>query len=83
VNVDTDNQYAFTRAFTGHVLTTGGGAQGRRWMGDEHSVDRWAWGASEAAMAERLGKPASSSDPPAAASAPASDRTATPLIDFD
>jgi fructose-bisphosphate aldolase class II len=70
VNVDTDNQYAFTRAFTGHGSTTGGGAHGRPWMGNEHGFDPWAWGAAEAAMAERVGKPASNSDPPDAASPP-------------
>jgi fructose-bisphosphate aldolase class II len=56
VNVDTDNQYAFTRAVAGHVfdhwdgvLRVDGG------MGDKHSFDPRAWGrAGEAAMAERV-----------------------------
>ena len=56
VNVDTDNQYAFTRALAGHmldhwqgVLKVDGG------IGDKHSFDPRAWGrAGEAAMAERV-----------------------------
>src|SRR4051812_44856454 len=56
VNVDTDNQYAFTRALAGHVLDHWEGLlriDGR--MGDKHSFDPRAWGrAGEAAMAERV-----------------------------
>ena len=56
VNVDSDNQYAFTRALAGHVfdhwdgvLRIDGG------MGDKHSFDPRAWGrAGEAAMAQRV-----------------------------
>jgi fructose-bisphosphate aldolase class II len=56
VNVDTDNQYAFTRAVAGHVLD--------HWDGvlkldggppDKHSFDPRAWGrAGETAMAARV-----------------------------
>jgi fructose-bisphosphate aldolase class II len=56
VNVDTDNQYAFTRAVAGHVLDHWEGVlrvDGR--MGDKRSFDPRAWGrAGEAAMAERV-----------------------------
>jgi len=56
VNVDTDNQYAFTRALAGHVLDHWEGVlrvDGR--IGDKHSFDPRAWGrAGEAAMAERV-----------------------------
>jgi fructose-bisphosphate aldolase, class II len=56
VNVDTDNQYAFTRAVAGHVLDhwqrvlkVDGG------LADKHSFDPRAGGrAGEAAMAERV-----------------------------
>lgn len=56
VNVDTDNQYAFTRALVGHmldhwqgVLKVDGG------IGDKRSFEPRAWGrAGEAAMAERV-----------------------------
>ena len=53
VNVDTDNQYAFTRAVAGHVL---GHWQGvlkvDGGIGDKHGFDPRAWGsAGEAAMA--------------------------------
>ena len=56
VNVDTDDQYAFTRGLAGHALD--------RWQGvlkiddgirDKHSFNRRAWGsAGEAAKAERV-----------------------------
>jgi Fructose-bisphosphate aldolase class-II len=86
VNVDTDNQYALTRAFTGHVFdhwrgcsrstVDGQRAQlrpvgvGRRRGGDGRA--RWQ-------AREQLGSAGRS----LAASAPASDRAATPLIDLD
>jgi fructose-bisphosphate aldolase, class II len=56
VNVDTDNQYAFTRAVAGHVLDHWDGVlRVDGGMGDKHSFDPRAWGrAGEAAMAERV-----------------------------
>jgi fructose-bisphosphate aldolase, class II len=87
VNVETDNQYAFTRAIAGHVLDHWRGCSGRRWMGDKHSFDPRAWGrAGEAAMAERVRQACEqlgSAGRSLAASAPAGDRAATPLIDLD
>ena len=55
VNVDTDNQYAFTRAVAGHVLDHWQGVlKLDGGTGDKHSFDPRAWGgAGEAAMAER------------------------------
>ena len=56
VNVDTDNQYAFTRALAGHVLDHWEGVlRVDGGIGDKHSFDPRAWGrAGEAAMAERV-----------------------------
>jgi fructose-bisphosphate aldolase class II len=56
VNVDTDNQYAFTRAVAGHVLDHWDGVlKVDGGIGDKHSFDPRAWGrAGEAAMAERV-----------------------------
>jgi fructose-bisphosphate aldolase class II len=56
VNVDTDNQYAFTRAVAGHVLDHWDGVlRIDGGLGDKHSFDPRAWGrAGEAAMAERV-----------------------------
>ena len=88
VNVDSDNQYAFTRALAGHVLDHWQGVlKVDGTMGDKRSFDPRAWGsAGEAAMAERvrqacgqLGSAARS----LAASAGASDRVGPSLIDLD
>jgi fructose-bisphosphate aldolase class II len=56
VNVDTDNQYAFTRAVAGHVLDHWDGVlKIDGGVGDKRSFDPRAWGrAGEAAMAERV-----------------------------
>jgi fructose-bisphosphate aldolase class II len=56
VNVDTDNQYAFTRGVAGHVLDHWQGVlKLDGGIGDKHSFDPRAWGgAGEAAMAERV-----------------------------
>jgi fructose-bisphosphate aldolase class II len=56
VNVDTDNQYAFTRGVAGHVLDHWQGVlKVDGGLGDKHSFDPRAWGrAGEAAMAERV-----------------------------
>ena len=56
VNVDTDNQYAFTRALVGHVLDHWQGVlKVDGGIGDKRSFDPRAWGsAGEAAMAERV-----------------------------
>ena len=56
VNVDTDNQYAFTRGLAGHVLDHWQGVlKVDGGIGDKRSFDPRAWGrAGEAAMAERV-----------------------------
>jgi fructose-bisphosphate aldolase class II len=56
VNVDTDNQYAFTRGLAGHVLDHWQGVlKVDGGIGDKQSFDPRAWGsAGEAAMAERV-----------------------------
>jgi fructose-bisphosphate aldolase class II len=56
VNVDTDNQYAFTRAVAGHVLDHWEGVlRVDGGIADKRSFDPRAWGrAGEAAMAERV-----------------------------
>src|SRR4051794_14809608 len=86
VNVDTDNQYAFTRAVAGHVLDHWEGVlrvDGR--MGDKHSFDPRAWGrAGEAAMAERVRQACEqlgSAGRSLAASAAANDGAGRPLVD--
>ena len=59
VNVDTGNQYAFTRALAGHVLDHWQGVlKVDGGIGDKRSFDPRAWGsAGEAAMAERVRQP--------------------------
>ena len=85
VNVDTDNQYAFTRAVAGNVLDhwqdvlkVAGG------IGDKHSFDPRAWGrAGEAAMADRVRQGCEqlgSAGRSLAASASDTERAATQLI---
>jgi fructose-bisphosphate aldolase class II len=56
VNIDTDNQYAFTRGLAGHVLDHWQGVlKVDGGIGDKRSFDPRAWGrAGEAAMAERV-----------------------------
>ena len=56
VNVDTDNQYAFTRGVAGHVLDHWQGVlKVDGGIGDKRSFDPRAWGsAGEATMAERV-----------------------------
>jgi fructose-bisphosphate aldolase class II len=56
VNVDTDNQYAFTRAVAAHVLDHWQGVlKVDGGIGDKRSYDPRAWGrAAEAAMAARV-----------------------------
>ena len=56
VNVDTDNQYAFTRAIAGHVLDHWAGIlKVDGGVADKRSFDPRAWGrAGETAMAERV-----------------------------
>jgi fructose-bisphosphate aldolase class II len=56
VNVDTDNQYAFTRGIARHVLDHRQGVlKIDDGIADKHSFDPRAWGsAGEAAMAERV-----------------------------
>ena len=56
VNVDTDNQYAFTRGVAGHVLDHWQGVlKVDGGIGDKRSFDPRAWGsAGETAMAERV-----------------------------
>src|SRR5437764_7200630 len=56
VNVDTDNQYAFTRAVAAHVLDHWQGVlKVDGGVGDKRSYDPRAWGrAGEAAMAARV-----------------------------
>ena len=56
VNVDTDIQYAFTRALAGHVLDHWQGVlKVDGGIGDKRSFDPRAWGrVGEAAMAERV-----------------------------
>ena len=88
MNIDTDNQYAFTRALAGHVLD--------HWQGvlkvdggsvDKRSFDPRAWGRSgEAAMAERVRlacEQLGSAGRSLAASAGASDRAGPSLVDLD
>jgi fructose-bisphosphate aldolase class II len=88
VNVDTDNQYAFTRALAGHlldhwqgVLKVDGG------IGDKHSFDPRAFGsAGEAAMAERVRQACEqlgSAGRSLAASPAARDRAGPSLLDLD
>jgi fructose-bisphosphate aldolase, class II len=86
VNVDTDNQYAFTRALAGHVLDHWEGVlrvDGE--IGDKHSFDPRAWGrAGEAAMAERVRQACEqfgSAGRSLAASAAANDDAGGPLVD--
>ena len=88
VNVDTDNQYASTRALAGHVLDHWQGVlRVDGGIGDKHAFDQRAWGrAGEAAMAERVRQACEqlgSVGRSLAASAPASDRSAPPLIYLD
>jgi fructose-bisphosphate aldolase class II len=56
VNIDTDGQYAFTRALAGHVLDHWHGVlRVDGGLGDKDSYDPRAWGrAGEAAMAARV-----------------------------
>jgi fructose-bisphosphate aldolase class II len=56
VNIDTDVQYAFTRAIAGHVLDHWQGVlKVDGGLGDKHSFDPRTWGgAGEAAMAARV-----------------------------
>jgi fructose-bisphosphate aldolase, class II len=60
VNLDTDAQYAFTRAVAGHVLDNWDGVlQVDGGLGDKRAYDPRAWGRKgEAAMAERVAKAA-------------------------
>ena len=86
VNVDTDNQYAFTRALAGHVLDHWEGVlRVDGGIGDKHSFDPRAWGrAGEAAMAERVRQACEqvgSAGRSLAASAAASDQAGRPLVD--
>jgi fructose-bisphosphate aldolase, class II len=86
VNVDTDNQYAFTRALAGHVLDHWDGVlRVDGGIGDKHSFDPRAWGrAGEAAMAERVRlacEQLGSAGRSLAASAAASDQAGRPLVD--
>ena len=88
VNVDTDNQYAFTRALAGHVLDHWQGVlKIDGGIGDKRSFDPRAWGrAGEAAMAERVRQACEqlgSAGRSLAASAGASDRARPSLIDLD
>jgi fructose-bisphosphate aldolase, class II len=56
VNVDSDGQYAFTRAIAGHVLDHWNGVlKVDGGIGDKRAYDPRSWGrAAEAAMAERV-----------------------------
>ena len=88
VNVDTDNQYVFTRALAGHVLDHWQGVlKVDGGIGDKRSFDPRAWGgAGEAAMAERVRQACEqlgSAGRSLAASAGASDRVRPSLIDLD
>ena len=88
VNVDTDNQYAFTRALAGHVLDHWQGVlKIDGGIGDKRSFDPRAWGrAGEAAMAERVRlacEQLGSAGRSLAPSAPDSERIASSLIDLD
>jgi fructose-bisphosphate aldolase class II len=88
VNVDTDNQYAFTRALAGHVLDHWQGVlKVDGGIGDKRSFDPRAWGrAGEAAMAERVRQACEqlgSAGRSLAASASAGDRGCPSLIDLD
>lgn len=88
VNVDTDNQYAFTRALAGHVLDHWQGVlKVDGGMGDKHRFDPRAWVSSgEAAMAKRVRQAFEqfgSAGRSLAASASASDRPGPSLIDLD
>jgi fructose-bisphosphate aldolase class II len=86
VNVDTDNQYAFTRALADHVLDHWQGVlRVDGGIGDKHAFDPRARGrAGEAAMAERV-RQACSSDPSDGASRPRRRRVTgpPPLIYLD
>jgi fructose-bisphosphate aldolase, class II len=56
VNLDSDAQYAFTRAIAGHVLDHWNGVlKVDGGLGDKHAYDPRAWGrVAEAAMADRV-----------------------------
>jgi len=58
MNVDTDMQYAFTRAIAGHVLDHWQGVlRVDGGLGDKAAFDPRAWGrAAEAAMAARVAR---------------------------
>jgi fructose-bisphosphate aldolase, class II len=60
VNLDTDAQYAFTRAVAGHVLDNWDGVlRVDGGLGDKHAYDPRAWGRkAEAAMAARIAEAA-------------------------
>ena len=60
VNLDTDAQYAFTRAVAGHVLDHWDGVlRIDGGLGDKHAYDPRAWGKrAEAAMAARVSEAA-------------------------
>lgn len=88
VNVDTDNQYAFTRALAGHVLDHWRGVlKVDGGIGDKRSFDPRAWGsAGEAAMAQRVRhacEQLGSAGRSLAASSAVSDRARPSLIDLD
>ena len=88
VNVDTDYQYAFTRALAGHVLDHWQGVlKVDGGIGDKRSFDPRAWGrAGEAAMAERVRQACEqlgSAGRSLAGSASDSERADPPLIDLD
>jgi hypothetical protein len=85
VNVDTDNQYAFTRPVAATARPLAGRAQGGRRDRRQAQLRPLSVGPGPGRrrLASASGKPASNSDPPAAPSPPASDRDATPLIDLD
>jgi fructose-bisphosphate aldolase class II len=87
VNVDTDNQYAFTRAVAGHVLDHWNGVlKVDGGTGDKHSFDPRAWGgAGEAAMAERVRQACEQlgSVGRSLAASAAGDRARPPLVDPD
>jgi fructose-bisphosphate aldolase class II len=58
VNLDSETQYAFTRAAAGHMLSHRDGvlAPGPA-LGDKRAYDPRAWGAeAEAAMADRVAR---------------------------
>ena len=88
VNVDTDNQYAFTRGVAGHVLDHWQGVlRVDGGIGDKRSFDPRAWGrAGEAAMAGRVRQACEqlgSAGRSLAASEQDGDRAAPPSIDLD